>query len=266
MFVRQSILRKKLRSLALSVFYSLENDGNCDFETNGEKLFVNNAFRYFKENVSGGAVVFDVGAHLGKYSRIILDKSAETGCPVKLHIFEPTRSCVEVLGKMFSGSNSVALNGKAVSNVNGRADIFYDKSQSSLASLHKRNLKAYSREMGLSEAVETVRLDNYIKENRVEHINLLKIAVEGHEMTAFEGMGSYLDGRFVDFVQFEYGGANLDSHTSLMDFFELFEGKGFRMAKVMPGGLEIRFYEPCMDNFQYANYVAVSGEVMGRLI
>jgi hypothetical protein len=50
-----------------------------------------------------------------------------------------------------------------------------------------------------------------------------------------------------------------------MDFYTLFDGAGFVMAKVMRGGLEIRPYRPWMDNFQYANYVAVSRRIVGLL-
>jgi len=75
-------------------------------------------------------------------------------------------------------------------------------------------------------------------------------------------MGDYLDCNFIDFIQFEYGGANLDSHSSLLDFYKLFENRGFKIAKVMPKGLEIRTYKPFMDHFEYANYIAISKNVL----
>ena len=84
-------------------------------------------------------------------------------------------------------------------------------------------------------------------------------------MAAFEGLGSYLNGDFIDFVQFEYGGANLDSHTSLMELYALFEKAGFVMTKVMRNGLDIRPYKPWMENFQYANYVAISRKIVDGL-
>ncbi len=36
-----------------------------------------------------------------------------------------------------------------------------------------------------------------------------------------------MDKAFLDFIQFEYGGANLDSHTSLLEFFDFLETRGF---------------------------------------
>jgi hypothetical protein len=84
-------------------------------------------------------------------------------------------------------------------------------------------------------------------------------------LAVLEGLGSYLRGDFIDFVQFEYGGTNLDSHTRLMDFYLLFEQSGFKVAKIMPKGLDIRPYNPWMDNFQYANFVAISTKIIDRL-
>jgi hypothetical protein len=50
-----------------------------------------------------------------------------------------------------------------------------------------------------------------------------------------------------------------------MDLYTLFEKAGFVVAKVMRNGLEVRPYKPWMDNFQYANYVAISSKVLSRL-
>ena len=120
--------------------------------------------------------------------------------------------------------------------------------------------------MNQSEIVETTPLDIYIKENSIEHINFLKIDIEGHEMAALLGIGGYFSGDFIDFIQFEYGGSHLDSHTSLMELYILFEKSGFKMSKIMPKDLDIRPYSPWMDNFQYANYVAISANIVDRLI
>lgn len=265
MITKQSFLRKKLRSLMLRFFYHLENNNNTNFATNGERVFVENLFKYFKENVDSEIMIFDIGANIGGYTQMLLDNSAEIKGKVRIHLFEPTQSCMEVLDKKFSSSGQIILNKKAVSNRDGTSDIFYDQKQSGLASLHRRNLSAYSLEMSQSEVVDTIRLDGYIKKSRIDHIHFLKIDVEGHELAVLEGLGSYLNRDFIDFIQFEYGGANLDSRTSLMDFYALFEKSRFKAAKIMPKGIDIRPYSPWMDNFQYANYVAISAKIIDRL-
>lgn len=109
-----------------------------------------------------------------------------------------------------------------------------------------------------SEEVILKRADEYILEHGINHIDFVKLDVEGHELKFLEGSGDYLNGDLIDYIQFEYGGAYLDSRSSLMEIYKFLRDKNFSIAKIMPNGLKIRDYEPFMDNFQYANYVAIS--------
>lgn len=264
MIATQSIFHKKFRSLALRVFRYLENNGNYNFATNGEDYFVKNLFHYLK-SLKGEVILFDVGANIGDYAQLLLDRSKVLSNEASIHVFEPVQSCFEILQNRFAQNSRMVLNRKAVSNTNGEVEIYFDKQGSELASLYRRNLSAYSLEMKTSERVEAVRLDSYIEESNVKHIHFLKMDIEGHELAALEGLGHYLSQQYIDFVQFEYGGANLDSHSSLIELFKVFDDTGFVVAKVMPKGLDIRSYYPWMDNFEYANYVAISEDVVPKL-
>lgn len=251
MFYKMSFLKKKLRGLALRIFNYIENNGNANLKKNGEKVFIDNLFTLFwNRNESNKIVVFDIGANIGEYSQIIENKARSLGLNIELHLFEPTKSCFHILSQKFYDHPNIYLNNFGVSNEDREATIFYDRELSGLASLYKRNLDAYNF-LGLyqCEKVELKRLDSYIKENSIDHIDFIKIDVEGHELRALEGFGKYLDGRFIDFIQFEYGGAILDSHTSLMELYKFLESKEFKIAKIMYKGLELREYKPFMENF-----------------
>lgn len=261
MFRKMSFMERKLRDLSIKIFNKIENNGNASFDKNGEKVFIDNLMNSFK-NRGGKKVVFDIGANIGKYSQMIINKSKSLDLEVELHLFEPTKSCFEVISKKFKDNKNIFLNNFGASNEDGEAVIFYDKEKSGLASLYQRNLDAYGLELNQSESVKLKRLDGYIENNNISHIDFIKIDIEGHELKAFKGFSKYLNGNFIDYIQFEYGGANLDSHTSLMELYKFLEERGFRVAKVMPDGLEIRKYSPFMDNFNYANYVAISNKVV----
>jgi FkbM family methyltransferase len=256
MFIERAFLNKKFKSIIWRIFNIMENNGNSNFDKNGEKVFIDKLFKYFANNADT-KVIFDVGANIGEYSQIIEQKSLKNSIDMQLHLFEPTKSCFDILRNKFN-SDSIILNNFGLSDTNTFATIFYDKEQSGLASLYKRNLDAYNLALNQSEEIELRRLDRYIVEKSIKHIDFIKIDIEGHELKAFEGFGNFLDAKFIDFIQFEYGGANLDSHTSLMEIYKLLEDKGFKIAKIMPKGLELREYKPFMENFQYSNYVAIS--------
>lgn len=263
MYTKMSFIKKIAKHTAWYIFNKIENNNNCDIKKNGEKVFIENLFKKFK--VSGGVkIVFDIGANIGNYTNMLLDYSQGYNVDVQIHLFEPIKSCYEILCKKYDSKENITINNFGVSDSNTIAKIYYDREQSGLASLYQRNLNSYNLELNLSEEIELKRLDEYLQSKNIKHINFIKIDIEGHELKALEGLGIYLNSDFIDYIQFEYGGANLDSHTSLMEIYKLLESKGFKIAKVMPKGLEIRNYEPFMDNFQYSNYVAISSRVLEK--
>ena len=110
------------------------------------------------------------------------------------------------------------------------------------------------------------RIDDYIEANQIHKINFIKIDVEGHELKVLNGLGKFLNDDFIDFIQFEFGGTNIDSHTNLLDFYVLLEGRGFKICKIMPKFLEIRAYNHRFNNFEFQNYVAISNKIFDNLI
>ena len=262
MLVKSNILKKFIKSQLMRTFNWMENNNNCDFKNNGEKLFIDNLFdKVLIKDREKEKIIFDVGANTGEYSQMILDISSRKSIPVAVHLFEPTEKCFQILEDKYLSSYNVFLNKFGLSNVEGVIDIYYDEEKSGLASLHKRNLSYYNIELSNKEEISIILGENYIIKKKINHINLLKLDIEGHELKALEGFGKYLSGDFIDFIQFEYGGANLDSHTSLMEIYEFLTNRNFKIAKVMPEGLEFREYKPYMDNFNYSNYVAVSNKI-----
>jgi len=193
---------------------------------------------------------------------MIKDKDLKSNVDVSLHVFEPTMSCFNTIFKKFDNKNNIILNNFGASDSDCSAPIYYDKEQSGLASIYQRNLDTYNLELNKSEEIKLRRLDGYIEEKNISHIDFVKIDIEGHEMKAFEGFGKYLNADFISYIQFEYGGANLDSHSSLMEIYKMLTNNAFKFSKVMPNGLELREYSPFMENINYSNYVSISKKVV----
>ncbi len=263
MFTNMSILKKKLRGVAWRIFNIIENNGVADFKKNGEKIFIKNLIKNLKK-YNKEVCFFDIGANIGEYSAMLNAYSKIYNLDINMHLFEPTKMCFEHLVKRFSGERGVFLNNFGVSDEECLTKIFYDDVKSTLASLYKRNLKHYNIKLNNFEDIILKRMDYYIEDKKINHIDFVKIDVEGHELKVLLGFGKYLNNNFIDFIQFEYGGANLDSHSSLMDIYEVFLDKQFVIAKVLPKGLEIRKYMPYMENFCYSNYVAISEEYLKK--
>lgn len=258
--IKRNRLIEKFERIVLRILYSLGNINNSNFETNGEKKFL---YSFLNNAVSNEKlIVFDVGANVGDYTKILVNHAKKKKIELETHLFEPTKSCFEILKNKFKKEQHIFLNQFGLSNQKDKKTLYYDRETSGLASLYKRNLDFYNTTLELQEEITLQRLDHYIKENGIVHIHLLKIDIEGHELFALEGLGKYLDIGFIDFIQFEYGGANLDSKTSLLELYTLFQNHGFMVARMMKKGLKIMPYSPSMENFQYANYVAISNQII----
>lgn len=262
MFVQENRFKRKLKSACLLLFNYLENNNRVVFEENGESLFVENIMRYLQRHQQNRVTFFDVGANVGDYTDILLNMSIHFNLSPQVFSFEPTAMSYQSICSRFRTNNHVRVINAAASDTKGKSAIYFDQEGSKLASLYPRNLDMYDIDMRMKEGIETIRLDTLIPREHIEHIHLLKLDVEGHERSVLSGLGEFLRPDFIDFIQFEYGGANLDSHTSLMDLYAVFEQAGFIVAKIMPKGLAVRSYHPYMENYQYSNYAAISPSVM----
>ena len=56
MYQEMSFIKRKLRGLSLRVLNKIENNGDCNFENNGEKVFIDNLFNSFKKWGRAGGV------------------------------------------------------------------------------------------------------------------------------------------------------------------------------------------------------------------
>lgn len=248
---------RKLKNILLKIVNYLDNNNNTNFKTNGEEKFIDGFFSIYRNSK---IIIFDIGGNVGNYSAIIFKKCKEYKIDYTLHIFEPTKSCFSILNEKFGANKSIILNNFGLSNVNTKTSIYYDEENSGLASLYRRNLKAYNIRLDKSEIIDLKRLEDYINKRKIPRIDFLKIDIEGHELFAFKGFGPYLSSKFITAIQFEYGGANLDSHTTLIEIYTLLEGRGFEIFKIKPKYLERRKYHPHMENYFYSNYIAISKE------
>lgn len=260
--INRNFIYRKIENLLVRLLYFIWNVNNYNSKKNGEELFLRSFLSLY--DIKHKIVVFDCGANVGDYLKILIDIADSRKLKIEAHVFEPTNGCFQLLREKFSTYKNVLINQVGVSNLNETKTIYFDFENSALASLYNRNLNYYKKQLNLSEEISLIKLDDYISKREIKHINLLKLDIEGHELFALKGLQKFLNGDFIDFIQFEYGGANLDSKTSLLDIYSILSEGGFKIARVMKKGLEILDYNPKMEIFQYTNYVAISKKIINN--
>jgi hypothetical protein len=138
---------------------------------------------------------------------------------------------------------------------------------SGLASLTRRRLDHFNIAMDKVEMVQLQTVDEVMAQHKLETIDLLKIDVEGHELDVLKGATQGLRGNRIGVVQFEFGGCNLDTRTTLQDFYYFFKPFGFQIGLVQPAGRVqwLPRYDEFFEHYRTTNFLAASHDRAGRI-
>ena len=196
----------------------------------------------------------DIGGNVGEYTAHLRKENNQ----LEVHIFEPSATNIEKLITRFKDSASVKIIPVAVSDNAGSATLFSNKPGSGLGSLTQRKLQHFNIAFDTKETVKTIRFEDYwVKDLKKRAIDLVKMDIEGHELAALTGFGSALEA--ISVLQFEFGGANIDTRTYFQDFWYFFQEWKFDIYRITPFGAEkITRYNESDEYFSTTNYIAVN--------
>lgn len=231
-----------------------DNDGLI--ARNGERLLAGHVLPRCK-------TVFDVGANVGDWTRLALDINPD----LRVHSFEPTPAIYERLTQR-GLPDSVTLVPMGLSHTPGEHSIVVPKRDCGMTSLHGR---PSLDDCALADETESaiVRLttaDAYIQEAGLDRIDLMKIDVEGHELSVLRGAERSLAAGRIGLIQLEYGGAYIDARAMLLDIFGLLKPHGYRLFKLYANGLRpATGYDPRFETFRYSNWVAAHPDQLDSL-
>ena len=196
-----------------------------------------------------------VGANVGNYIALLMNVFPNA----QIHSFEPAKETFATLQKntaprLTHYAGKVQLNNFGLSDSPSEATLHYDRENSGLASLYNRQLDYFGIDYSKSETVRLSTLDNYCAENNIDHIDFLKMDVEGHELSVLKGAKRMLAESRIDNIQIEFGGCNLDSRTYVRDFWNLLHAN-FKMFYMLADSLrEIENYQERLEVFTTTNF------------
>ena len=172
-------------------------------------------YRDLRRSGISPSVIFDVGANIGQsaYAYRAWWPNAQ------IIAFEPVRTTYDTLEANLKGSGITCVQA-ACSDHNGEATI-YIHAKSVAASLEHEGT-------GRQESIHCVTLDNYTSKHNIKQIDFLKIDVEGHEKSVFEGANQLFSQHRVRSILVETGFQE-GVHVSLHDMRNILEPQGFEL-------------------------------------
>ena len=242
-----------------SKFFYVKKINNKHFAVNSEEGIVNTAVLYRCLNLSSGLewrinslaksygvdyfksifekkkpVIIDIGANIGEFSIFCAKRSS------KVFSIEHDKSVYPMLKlnlEKFFPDNTASFN-LSISNKTGIQNIFYGTLTGSTTLIEpieksdfneKMEISRFSPEDKVWDLTKSITLDDFIDENKIEFIDLIKCDAEGAEPEVIEGLKRNL--AKVDYISIDTGPERNGEHTT-DDVVALLKQKNFEIIKI----------------------------------
>lgn len=195
-----------------------------------------------RELRDGNMTVLDIGANTGVWTTALLTHSGHY--IDKVHMFEPMPGNQKKFemhrahGLFNPLTEKLIMNQCAVSNSNEQLEIHYDTDETVYASASVSATLIGPRKILLENtvSVECTSVDAYCAKRGIEHVHLIKVDVEGHEMPVFQGAANMLQKGAIDVIIYEFGTHQMARREYYKDFFDFFKDHGYENYRVRPNG------------------------------
>ncbi len=230
------------------------NYRNTEIDKNGELFYINSIATYFA-NTTTDLVLFDVGANIGNYAKQLTSSFNKNAT---IYAFEPFSTPYNELQKLAKSNVNIKPFKIGLSDKNENLIVYSSDECSEIGGIYNRDFIFNDIPHNKQEINQFKTLDTFCEENKVNHINFLKIDVEGHEYPVLKGATSLIQTNKIDFIQFEFGAGNHFSRTFFMDFYHLLN-KNYKLFRLLNDGfVEVVNYNSDLEMQILTYYVAVN--------
>lgn len=202
-------------------------------------------------------IVVDVGANEGSYCEAVLKVSPSA----RIFAFEPHPATWQRLRNRFERNLQVQAVNLGVGETAGIKWLFdySDQDGSAHATAYEGVIENLHGARAKQCEFNVITLDQYIKDEQIERIDLLKIDCEGGELDVLNGARKAIDSKIIRAIQFEFNEMNVFSRSFFKDFWDLLGRNGFHIFRLLPTGLlPIVEYSPLKcEIFAFQNLVAI---------
>ena len=198
---------------------------------------------------SNPSIIFDVGCNIGEWT-----KMARTSCPAAdIHTFEVVNSTFHKFYHNVKYDDKIYPNGFGLSNKEEQIVMKFvdhnDRISTSLPLLSIGDCKFYGGHVKTG--------DSYMRDHNIDHIDFLKIDVEGIGNRVLSGFIETLKLGLIGAIQFEYDRTCILERFLLLDYYEMLVPLGFKLGRLKPNGCMFKDYSLFDEDFAGPDYIAV---------
>jgi FkbM family methyltransferase len=205
-------------------------------------------------------IIFDVGAHVGntaKEYRHFFPKA-------NIYSFEPFATSYQKLQQKHRKDTRVFVQNLAVSDISGELvlNINADAATNSVLPIAAEGKICWGDRLR-SEAtlvVQSVSLDDFCEQQGIQHIDILKLDLQGHELAALIGTTELLKKQAIDLIYFELlVSKSYEGQPQLHEYLNLLEKFGYQL---------LNFYSPICKGIQLiqCDLIFVSPSLQGKIL
>jgi FkbM family methyltransferase len=194
----------------------------------GTYFLAEDHLRCWATAAKGAKVVFDVGANAGIYSLAALAIQPDA----TVHAFEPTPEIAVRLRETakLNGLDRLYVHEVAVSSENGSATL--KRCRGELGTNEGMNFIAPDLGDSGTERVQTVCVDQFCQDHSIDHIDLMKLDIQGHEHSALKGAERLIRSAHIGIIFLELNWAQSAGATcAATESIRLLELAGYRFSK-----------------------------------
>jgi FkbM family methyltransferase len=194
-----------------------------------DKDFEADFFRVADALLGQGGVFLDVGANYGLFS---FGLEGRHSGKIDFHLFEPNPKLVGIIERTRAlyGRMRLALVQAAVSDKPGEVSFAVVEDQTGISHIDEAG----------ELTVRTLTLDDYLAEQAIPAVGLVKIDIEGYELWALKGAEASLKSRRIQAVYFEFFEKNLVRVGPPLEVLDFLTSTGFVTCFCRAGDIEPR--------------------------
>lgn len=205
--------------------FPLYNISYSSFKNKNDKTEID----LLKKIITPGDFILDIGANIGFYAKLLSEFTTEKG---KVFCFEPDSQNFNYLVKNTKGIKNITLFNKAVSDKTDTIKVYKSK----LLNVDHRTYPVNNYDS--VEEITSVSIDELIKDKTIEKVDVIKIDIQGYELTAFNGMNHLLSTTDHLKIIAEYWPHGFKrAGTSAIAFYDFFDTMGYRFYLIDDGNL-----------------------------